>query len=203
MKSLLFALLCLLSFSSFANERCSGFVRLTFDDGPSFYTQRVLDVLQKNNVKATFFVIGEKIANGRDHLIRIAKEGHKVGNHTWSHPDLTKLTPEQLNEELSKTSNAIKEVVGFPPVEWRPPYELWNADVQQQALALGMIMTLWTYGTDSEDWKGGSEDVIAQKIISNAAHGSIILMHDVYENSLQALPKVIDGVKQKGLCFAI
>ena len=194
--------LLLLMLPSLAFATCVGFVRLTFDDGPSLYTSRVLDVLQQHDVKATFFVIGEKISNNREQLIRIVKEGHRVGNHTWSHPDLTKLTTEARVEELRKTSAAIKDTVGFLPVEWRPPFELWNQDLQKEAATLGMIMTLWTYGTDSEDWKGHSADTIIEKLTSNMSHGSIILMHDTQENSLSALSRVITGVKEKNLCFA-
>lgn len=200
MKKLVFVLLLWVTTSAVAT--CTGFVRLTFDDGPSTQTERVLDILLSKGIKATFFVLGSRAADQRSTIIRTVKEGHRVENHTWSHPDLTQLPSADRIAELMKTSNVIKEITGFAPTEWRPPYELWNPEIQTEALSLGMIMTLWSYSTDSEDWRGIPADMIVEKIVGGAVHGSIILMHDTYENSLNALPGVIDGVRGKGLCFA-
>lgn len=196
----LLAALCFAS--TLAQADCSsGFVRLTVDDGPNaLYTSKFLDILHEKNVKATFFVIGSQIADNREVLIRTVIEGHKIGNHTWSHAHLPDLEWDEQVAELAKTSAAIKHITGFSPTEWRPPYEEWNQPLREEASRQGMNMALWSYETDSNDWKGIAPELIAETIVTNAKHGSTILMHDTYKNTLDALPLVLDGLAKKNLC---
>ena len=182
---------------------CSaGYVRLTFDDGPDpVVTPQVLDTLRTYGAKATFFVMGQKVQARPDLVLRQQQEGHKVGNHTWDHPYLTRLTAAQQSAQLRDTSAAIVAAGAPSPVEWRPPYEDWNASVRDLATSLGMTMVLWNYETDSNDWQGGSPTVIRDRVVTNAHDGAIILMHDRIQNSATALPGILDGLAQKGLCL--
>ena len=187
--------------SSPATACSAGYVRLTFDDGPDpTVTPQVLNTLQSRGVKATFFVQGF-LAQARPDLIRRqVTEGHRVANHTWDHPYLTQLTPTQQRGQLQRASDAIVAVGAPRPNEWRPPYEDWNSGVRDIATSLGMSMVLWNYETDSEDWRGGSADDIRNRVVTNAHDGAIVLLHDRFQTTANALPGIIDGLASKGLC---
>ncbi len=105
-----------------------------------------------------------------------------------------------MRSELSRTSEAIKSAAGVAPTEWRPPYEDWNKAVRDEATKQGMSMVLWDYETDSNDWQGLTKEQIVDKVVPNAKDGSIILMHDIRQNTLDALPLVLEGLNKKGLC---
>lgn len=179
----------------------SGFVRLTFDDGPDpIVTPQVLDTLRTRGVTATFFVIGQK-AHAFPRLVRReALQGNVVGNHTWDHPYLTALTPSEQVTELKRASRAITSAGVAAPTLWRPPYEDWNTGVRALAQALGMTMQLWTYETDSNDWMGGSPQTIRDRVVANAHDGDIVLMHDRIQNSATALPGILDGLAAAHVC---
>ena len=181
---------------------CSaGYVRLTFDDGPHpDITPQILDTLRARGVAATFFVIGEYVAARPDLVRRETLEGHKVANHTWNHPYLTQLTAPQQQDQFRRTTDAIVAAGAPQPVEWRPPYEDWNVSVRDLAATLGMSMALWNYETDSNDWKGGSAETITNTVVGNAHDGAVILMHDRFQTTATALPAVLSGLAQKGLC---
>lgn len=181
---------------------CSaGYVRLTFDDGPdAVVTPQVLDTLKARGVKATFFVIGSKVADQAALVRREITDGHQVGNHTWDHPYLTQLTASEQTAELQMASAAIVAAGAPQPTLWRPPYEDWNSSVQALASSLGMTMVLWTYETDSNDWQGGTPEVIRDRIVTNAHDGDTVLMHDRIQNSATALPMILDGLAAKNMC---
>lgn len=182
--------------------RCTnGSIQLTFDDGPDpARTPALLDLLHAWGAKATFFVIGEQVSAYPDLVRREAAEGHRVGNHTWTHPYLTKLDPGAVADELSRTSDVIAQATGKTPTLWRPPYGDRNAAVIDEATRLGMRMVLWQDGTDSLDWEGLTPEQIAKRVVGNSQDGSIVLMHDIHQNTLDALPLVLSGLREKGLC---
>jgi peptidoglycan/xylan/chitin deacetylase (PgdA/CDA1 family) len=181
---------------------CSaGTVRLTFDDGPNRQiTPAVLDLLEQWQATATFFVIGRWAQAEPDLVRRAVEEGHTIGNHTWSHPDLTELAPDGVREELARTSEVIATTTGSAPQVWRPPFGNHDAAVDAEAEALGLDTVMWDHGTDGLDWKGVTPEQITQRVVGNARPGSIVLLHDIHQNTLDALPLVLEGLHEKGLC---
>jgi peptidoglycan-N-acetylglucosamine deacetylase len=149
--------------------------RLTFDDGPADDTQRLLDLLARHRTLATFFLIGQRVEARNELARRIAAEGHAIGNHSWSHPDLTTLARDALRSELERTSDAIERVVGARPALFRPPYGFFNDQVQEVASALGMRMLLWD--VDTADYERPGVDSIAAAIEAASAD-AVVLMHD-------------------------
>jgi len=201
MKWLALVLTMAISQNLFANDCKNGFVRLTFDDGPNpYHTLNVLDVLQKYESKATFFVIGQNVSKYPEIIKRIVVDGHKIGNHSWDHPHLTKLPQSEIENQFKKTNDAIKAITGFQPLEWRPPYEDWNNSIHQEAQKNGMSIALWNYETDPSDWKEFSIERITEIVLSNVKPGSIILLHDSYEHTVKALPSILEGLASMQLC---
>lgn len=186
-----------------AGWTCSaGTVRLTLDDGPDpTFTPVALDIFKAWNVKVTFFVMGSKVQANPQIVARAYAEGHRIGNHTWDHPSLTKLNTQQVTSQFTRTTDAIV-AAGVPrPTEWRPPYEDHNASVRNIASGLGMTMVTWTYDTDTNDWQNISVQQITANGVNNAKNGSIILIHDIRQRSIDALPYILDGLQKKGLCL--
>ena len=182
----------------------AGRVRLTFDDGPdAMVTPQVLDTLRAWKVKATFFVVGVSVVKSPALVAQEAREGHAVGNHTWDHPYLTTLAPDLQRSELVQTQDAVAAAGAPRPLLWRPPYEDWNPAVRDLATSLGLSMTLWNYETDSDDWMGLSSQAIINRLVANARDGDIVLMHDRIQNTATALPMILDGLLNKGLCAGL
>jgi peptidoglycan-N-acetylglucosamine deacetylase len=181
---------------------CSaGTVSLSFDDGPDpVFTPAVLETLRRWDARASFFVIGEKVAQHPEIVRETITQGHAVGNHTWSHPDLTTLSPAEVRTELARTSAAISAAIGESPTTWRPPFGDWDDDVLAEAEDQGMSMVLWDDATDSNDWRGRTPAQIVDVVVGNATDGSTILMHDRLQNTVDALPLVLLGLNEKGLC---
>lgn len=126
---------------------------LTFDDGPDDrYTLQILDILKKYNVKATFFLIGQKAKAHPDVVKRIVQEGHAIGNHTWSHPDLDKIGTVKVMEEISKTQDELASIIGYRPTLFRPPYGAVNPADLQAISDMGLSIVNWS--VDTRDWAG-------------------------------------------------
>ncbi|MER6564405.1 polysaccharide deacetylase family protein, partial [Streptomyces sp. NPDC001027] len=150
---------------------------LTFDDGPDpHYTPGILDTLAEYDVRATFFVCGEMAVDHQDLLARMADEGHVVGNHTWSHPLLTRLTRAQIRSEMSRTSDVIEEGYGERPRWFRAPYGAWNRAAFRIGAELGMEPLAWT--VDTLDWTTPGAGVIVDRVEKGAAPGVVVLSHD-------------------------
>jgi peptidoglycan/xylan/chitin deacetylase (PgdA/CDA1 family) len=176
-------------------------VRLTFDDGPvRTNTPRVLNVLSRYRVKATFFVVGQKARRYPRLVKREYREGHSVQNHTHTHPDLTTLGPVGIRGELRATNRAI-EAAGVPrPNRFRPPHGLTNARVRSVGASLGLIQTLWS--VDPHDWADPPASVICRRVVSNVRPGSIVLLHDASAaNTVEALPCIIKRLRAQGYGF--
>lgn len=171
-------------------------VALTFDDGPGEYTAQLLDILADKKVKATFFVVGRSATNNPDLIMREVNEGHVVGNHTWSHPRLSTLTPETIAAELEQTKQAITAAGAPSPILVRPPYGAQNSTVRQVLAGRGEILTLWSI--DTLDWKNRNAAVNTRQAVDRTQAGSIILMHDIHPETVQAVPAIIDELEDKG-----
>jgi peptidoglycan/xylan/chitin deacetylase (PgdA/CDA1 family) len=180
---------------------CTGHVLLTFDDGPHpEFTPRIVDVLNRSSARATFFAVGQKVAEHPEVAAQIVAGGQRLENHTWDHPYLSTLSPDEVSEQLIRTNAAIEEATGITPSQWRPPYEEYSPESQAIAASLGLEMVLWDYKTDTNDWRGASPEEIRDVVLNNATDGSIVLMHDRIENTARAVPMILDGLHQKGLC---
>ena len=148
---------------------------LTFDDGPSGYTEGLLDVLARHAVSAMFFVLGERVAEGAATVRRAFEAGHAIGNHSWDHPRLTELDEGEVHDQLARTSDAIAAVIGHRPDLFRPPFGDTDAGVERVAADLGMRQVLWD--VEPEDWARPGRDVVLERI-RQAAPGQIVLLHD-------------------------
>ncbi|MEU1571112.1 polysaccharide deacetylase family protein [Streptomyces collinus] len=172
---------------------------LTFDDGPDpRYTPAILDTLAEYDVRAMFFVCGEMVAGGRRMLARMADEGHVVGNHTWSHPLLTRLTRRQIRSEMERTSDVIEDAYGERPEWFRAPYGAWNRAAFQIGAELGMEPLAWT--VDTLDWTSPGARSIANRVQRGAAPGVVVLAHDAGGDRSQSvralrryLPELLDS----------
>ncbi|MBQ9767071.1 MAG: polysaccharide deacetylase family protein [Lachnospiraceae bacterium] len=174
-------------------------IALTFDDGPSSTTSQVLDVLDKYNVKATFFLVGQNINNNtRSILERQNASGHELANHSYTHSDLTTKSWSEIQNEINQTNNLIKQYTGQTPKFFRPPYISVNSTMYS-AIDMAFIQ-----GSMHNDWDGSSSSSqIANSVISSAKDGQIILLHDFNGNSatVQALPTIIENLKNQGYQF--
>ena len=172
-------------------------IALTFDDGPHpKYTEQLLDGLKERNVVATFFVTGENAQNHPDIIRREQEEGHLIGNHTYSHIQLTSRNRETFREELVKTNEILEEITGEKVSFVRPPYGSWDKSFEKE---LNMFPVLWNI--DPLDWCSHNADCIAAKVVEKAGDGDIILMHDYYETSVTAALEVVDALQKRGFRF--
>ena len=169
---------------------------LTFDDGPDGNTHALLDTLDKYEASATFFVLGQKVTGGAGVLQRMVREGHEIGNHSWNHPDLRTLPPQQVHLQIADTQSAIKSATGIAPSQMRPPYGAINAEVQQEIDAQGLRTAMWS--VDTNDWRDRDPNVLYQRIVESAGDGKIILLHDIHGASVQAAIRAIPELKAQG-----
>ena len=177
------------------------YIAMTFDDGPSAATTpRLLDILKQRNIKATFFLIGQNAASNPDIVRRILADGHEIGNHSWTHPQLSKLSDDRVTTEISKTQDAIKEATGFTPTLLRPPYGAITTRQREWIEGrFGLSIILWS--VDPFDWKRPGASVITQRILSQVRPGAIILSHDIHKQTVDAMPATLDALAAKGYKF--
>ncbi|MDQ1017564.1 polysaccharide deacetylase family protein [Streptomyces afghaniensis] len=172
-------------------------VALTFDDGPAASeTATLLTYLAQHKARATFFTLGQNVAAHPDVVRAEARAGNEIGNHSWNHPDLTKLTPEQIAYQLNRTSAAIKAATGKAPTLFRPPYGAVNAQVKA---ATTLSPVLWD--VDTEDWKYPDAGTVAQTVIAKARRNSVVLMHDIHPTSVAAVPQILRTLTARGYHF--
>ena len=148
---------------------------------------------QENNVKATFYMLGQNVEKYPDIVKRMKDLGMELANHTYDHKDLTKLTEDQISEEINKTSSLIQDAAGELPDTLRPPGGSYNDQVQELA---GMPIVKWSI--DTKDWKTKSEDATYQCVIDNVQDGSVVLMHDIHEWSVDAAIRLIPDLLEEG-----
>lgn len=172
-------------------------IAITFDDGPHpYYTEQLLDGLKERDVKATFFVTGEHAQLHPDIIERMNEEGHLIGNHTYSHLQLSKSNRQEYKEQLIKTNEIITEITGKEVLFVRPPYGTWDKTLEKD---LNMFPVLWT--VDPLDWCSDNVACIKKKIMSEVGENDIILMHDSYASTVTAALQVIDELQEQGYEF--
>jgi peptidoglycan/xylan/chitin deacetylase (PgdA/CDA1 family) len=177
------------------------YIAMTFDDGPSAaLTPKLLDILAAHHMKATFFVIGENVAEHPEIVARAAREGHEIGNHSWSHPNLAKMSDDGVRRQLSRTDDAIKSAIGTRPTLLRPPYGSITAREKRWIHnEFGYQIILWD--VDPYDWKRPGPAVVRNRILKETRPGSIVLSHDIHPGTIEAMPSTFDELEAKGFKF--
>ena len=172
-------------------------VALTFDDGPSkYWTEGLLDGLKERDVKATFFLIGANVEGNEELVERMVAEGHLIGNHTYSHVQLTTISDEEACAEIDEANEVLSEAVGEGIHYIRPPFGSWQEDLDS---LVDMQVVLWS--VDPQDWKVQDTDAIVRAVLKKVKDGDIILLHDVYKESVEAALRIIDELKEQGYEF--
>lgn len=172
-------------------------VSLTFDDGPDRYsTPALLDILESRGVKANFFVLGSLIAGNEDIILRMQRLGMGVENHTWNHPDLSALSPAAVTDQLARTNAELHRVLGYTPKYMRPPYGAWTPGYTP---TLGMHPVLWE--VDPQDWLYRNSATVTQNVVNLVGPGDVILLHDIHQTSVDAVPAIIDSLHERGYTF--
>ena len=176
-------------------------VALTFDDGPGPYTERLLDELKKRGVRATFFVLGTRVDSYPDLIKRMAAEGHVVGNHSNGHKNLTKLTAEGIRTEMELCATKIEKLLGHKPEVMRCPGGNYNSAVLNYAKEAGIPVIQW--GVDTRDWESRNVNAILNVTFSSRGvkNGSVVLMHDIYDTSVDAAIQMVDRLLKEGYTF--
>ena len=177
-------------------------IALTFDDGPGPYTPQVLSVLERYQVPATFFEIGEEVAAYPQYSRMVAAAGFPVEDHTWSHPDLTTIPASSVASQIDTTQAEIRSVTGTTPQCVRPPYDAWNATVLSQVAALGL--TTMSYSVDPRDWSLPGAQAIVNRVVGAAFPGAVVDMHDGggdRSETVAALPQIIAQLRAMGYTF--
>ncbi|MEH7126584.1 polysaccharide deacetylase family protein [Bacillus sp. JJ1532] len=184
----------------------SKFVSLTFDDGPSPYTNQILDILGTYNIKATFFVVGKAVIKYPEIVKRINNEKHVIGNHTWNHPKITDLSAKELSSQIKKNNLEIKKIIGKEPIIFRAPY----GKIDDQSLRIihdsGLKSVLWN--VNSRDWSLTSAKKIERRVLKKTKTDSIVLLHDgdkfgsgPRDATVLSLPNIIEDLMQSGNKF--
>ena len=206
MKKFLSGILCLFMFATYSyayapNDFLAemdepGLCALTFDDGPSRFTGHLLDMMAAENVKATFFVLGENVLSFPDIIKRQRKEGHEVANHSWSHPNLGRASAAAIRSQLAMTNAALAQL-GVTPKFFRPPYGSYTPYVVEAANAQGMEIAIWTH--DSRDWKRLPRSYAALVPCQTAEkrHG-VFLFHDIHERTVNDFPRIVRELRASG-----
>ena len=172
-------------------------VALTFDDGPNpATTPALLEILKKENVPATFFVLGNRVEFYPEIVQEAYKNGNQIASHTYNHLNLPTIETSRVKEEIDKTSDIIEQAIGVRPDALRPPYGAASEDVKNLANA---VIIEWS--VDSLDWKSLNSDAVYTEIINNTEDGSIILMHDIDQSSVDGAAKIIPELKAQGYTF--
>lgn len=177
------------------------YIAMTFDDGPSDkLTPELLDLLAKHHIHATFFVIGKNVVAHPEILQRAVREGHEIGNHSWSHPAFGKMGDASVRAELQKTDDAIKDAIGVRPTLMRPPYGSITARQKKWIHEeFGYRAILWD--VDPLDWKRPGPSVVTRRIVQETRAGSIVLAHDIHPGTIKAMPDTFDQLEAKGFKF--
>lgn len=177
------------------------YIALTFDDGPSkVTTPRLLDLLAKKGVKATFFVQGVNAHDNPEIIKREVAEGHEIGNHSWDHPNLGKMSEAGVRTQIERTQDAVFQITGSKPKVLRPPYGSFTEHQRKWANEqFGFKIILWE--VDPLDWKRPGPAVVTQRIVSSTRPGYIILVHDIHAGTVDAMAETIDGLLAKGFKF--
>jgi peptidoglycan/xylan/chitin deacetylase (PgdA/CDA1 family) len=171
-------------------------VALTFDDGPSQYTERIVALLDKYNCRATFCVLGNRVKPQIERARAIAAQGSEIVGHSWDHKNLTSLSKKKIRLELSKTNDAIESVTGVRPAMYRPPYGANNKKLLK--VSKKQRLALLTWSVDTIDWKLLDAKKVFKRVRRDAGNDKIILLHDIYETTADAMGRVIPWLEDQG-----
>ncbi len=175
-------------------------IALTFDAGPSEHSARLLDILKEKQVPATFFLLGKRHIEKYPELVRrMADEGHEVASHTWDHKILTRLRPEEIREELERPNQEIERLTGRRPTLMRPPQGRSDETVHAICRELGLSEVLWS--VTAKDYKTTDSDLITRRVLAQSSRDGIILLHDLYDGTVPAVPGIVDALKERGYVF--
>lgn len=175
-------------------------IALTFDAGPSEHSARLLDILKEKQVHATFFLLGKRhIEKYPDLVRRMAAEGHEVASHTWDHKILTRIEPDEIREELRRPDDAIERLTGHRPTLMRPPQGRTDDTVHEICREEGLAEVLWT--VTAKDYRTTDSALITKRVLAQADRDGIILLHDLYDGTVPAVPGIIDALKERGFVF--
>jgi len=171
-------------------------VALTFDDGPGNFEDRILTALESTGSRATFFMVGRRVAAHADAVKRMVQDGCELGNHTWDHPKLTRLSAAAIQAEIAQTNDVIQSAAGQPATVVRPPYGAVNDKVKTALAQMGYASVLWHI--DTLDWKTRDTANTVNVVLSQVQDGDIILMHSIYEQSAAAAEQIIPELVNRG-----
>ncbi len=172
-------------------------IAITFDDGPHpVYTLKLLDGLAQRNVKATFFIIGESAERYPEVIKRIHDEGHLLGNHTYSHVQLTCISSTRAIEEIHKTNDILSSITGENVRYIRPPFGLYNKTL---AASSDLVPVLWT--VDPRDWSVLNTNSVVSHVVKKVKENDVILLHDIFDTSVDAALQIIDSLLEQGYTF--
>ena len=171
-------------------------VALTFDDGPSKYTSQILSILEKYGARATFCVVGNLVNARKETVKRASDLGCEIIGHSWDHRDLTKLTAEEVKKELRDTSAVIESVTGVSPRLYRPPYGAVNNTLKSISAELGYALINWS--VDPLDWQSRNADKVYNAIMADTGNRAIVLSHDLYGSTADAMERVIPELISRG-----
>ncbi|QSR85574.1 polysaccharide deacetylase family protein [Methylacidimicrobium sp. B4] len=172
-------------------------IAVTFDDGPTpGVTEKVLAALRERQLSATFFMIGERVAAAPSLAHRVRGEGHEIGNHSYTHPQLGRLPAPQVLSQLQKTQEVIEQSTGFRPCWMRPPYGSFRPAQAPLAAQEGLGVVLWN--VDTRDWARPGTERILETVLTQARPGSIVLMHDLHLQTAEVVGRILDGLLERG-----
>ncbi|GAA1267736.1 polysaccharide deacetylase family protein [Streptomyces javensis] len=172
-------------------------VALTFDAGPSGNTPRLLKILKREKAHATFFMLGKKhIEKHPDLVRRIADEGHELANHTWSHKILTKTDSDEVRTEITRVQTAVKKLTGRTPLLMRPPQGRTDERVSKICRELGVAQVLWS--VTAKDYQTNDSALIEKRVLDQTKRDGIILLHDIYQGTVPAVPGILAKLKKEG-----
>jgi len=177
------------------------YLAITFDDGPHpTHTPRLLDMLAQRNIKATFFVVGKNAQAQSSIIRRMVREGHEIGNHTWTHANLNTKSKDSIRKEFADSSQAIFKATGIRPKLMRPPYGAFRTELRQWARSeFGYPTILWS--VDPRDWADRNASTVTRRLVDGARPGGILLAHDIHKTTVDAMPNTLDGLLQRGYKF--
>lgn len=181
------------------NKISEKIIALTFDDGPHpIVTEKILDILHDHNVVATFFVLGENADDEENIIKAIIEDGHEIGTHGYGHPRFNKINNKSIEDDICDALNITHQYV--PNIKWfRPPYGIITKNLKKIMKKNNLNLSLWNI--DGQDWKKNGPDFIFYRIRIEHKNGGIILLHDIHEDTVTAIPKIIKFLKEKGYVF--
>lgn len=176
-------------------------IAITFDDGPTpGVTDVVLRELDRRKLRATFFMIGKKVRQYPSLAQEVVAAGHEVANHTYTHPVLTKLPMAKVEDEINRCQDTIIEVTGRLPLWFRPPYGAFRKDMAHIPAARGMGIAYWS--VDPQDWARPGSSIITSRVLNQTSPGSIILLHDLHQQTAQAVSDIFRGLEARAFVFS-